>query len=129
MPLNDIYHQFGSDLLVGPTGDLATVTGTLLGQQRVLRRLLTNPGDYIWQLTYGAGLAQFVGQPAVAARIAAVIRSQIFQESAVAATPAPVIDVQPAADGSGSIAVQVRYADADADTPQILTFTVNPPAN
>jgi len=124
--VSDIYHQFGSDLLLGPTGDLAVVSGSPLGQQRVLRRLLTNLGDYIWQLTYGAGLAQFVGQPANALRIAAVIRSQIFKEAAVATTPAPVIDVQPAPDGSGSIAVQVRYADAVTGTSQILSSTVGP---
>jgi hypothetical protein len=124
--VSDIFHQFGSDLLVGPTGDLAPVSGSLLGQQRVLRRLLTNVGDYIWQLTYGAGLAQFVGQPANALQIAAVVRSQIFKESAVATTPAPVIDVQPAADGSGVIAVQIRYVDAKTATTQILSFTVGP---
>lgn len=53
----DLSHQWGSDLLIGPTGDLATASGTELGQQRVLRRLLTNASDYIWHLGYGAGLA------------------------------------------------------------------------
>ena len=124
--MSDIHHQFGSDLLLGPTGDLAVVSGSLLGQQRVLRRLLTNLGDYIWQLTYGAGLAQFVGQPANVLRVAAVIRSQIFREAAVAATPAPVVDVQPASDGTGSIAVQVRSSDAVTGTSQILNFSVGP---
>jgi uncharacterized phage protein gp47/JayE len=89
----DIYHQFGSDLVAGPTGDLASAAGTTLGQQRVLRRLLTNPGDYIWQLTYGAGLAQFVGQPVDVARIGGVIRSQMLREPAVARSPEPVVDV------------------------------------
>ncbi len=54
----DLSHQWGDDLTVGPTGDMALVTGSVFGQQRVLRRLMTNPGDYIWQLDYGAGLAQ-----------------------------------------------------------------------
>ena len=124
--MSDIYHQFGSDLLLGPTGDLAPVSDSLLGQQRVLRRLLTNPGDYIWQLTYGAGLAQFVGQPASAQQITAVIRSQLFKETAVATSPAPVIEISPATDGSGSVAVQVRYSDAATDVSQVLTFTVGP---
>ena len=45
----DLSHEFGADLLAGPTGDLAVAAGAGLGRQRVLRRLLTNPGDYIWQ--------------------------------------------------------------------------------
>ena len=80
----DASHQWGSDLAIGATGDISTADGALLGQQRVLRRLLTNPGDYIWQLDYGAGLARFIGQPANALQIRAVIRSQIFKETAVA---------------------------------------------
>ena len=58
----DAFHQWGSDLATGSTGDISTISGQLLGQQRVLRRLLTNPGEYIWQLDYGAGLARFIGQ-------------------------------------------------------------------
>lgn len=120
--MSDLQHQFGSDLSVGPTGDLATVNSSTLGQQRVLRRLLTNSGDYIWQLGYGAGLAQFVGQPADATRIRAMIRSQIFKEAAVARTPEPVIDVT--SDGIGTVSVQVSYTDAENDTTQVLGFTL-----
>ncbi len=118
----DLAHQFGSDLAVGPTGDLATVSGPGLGQQRVLRRLLTNPGDYIWQLGYGAGLARFVGQPADATRIRAVVRSQIFRETAVARTPESVVEV--VSDGAGTVSAQVSYADADTGATQLLGFTL-----
>jgi phage baseplate assembly protein W len=117
----DLSHQWGSDLTLSPTGDLATATGAALTQQRVLKRLLTNQGDYIWQLDYGAGLAGFVGTPASAASIAALIRSQIFKESGVAITPAPVIDIQ--ATQTGSLAVQIRYADASTGETQLLSFT------
>lgn len=120
--MSDLQHQFGCDLAVGPTGDLATVSGSILGQQRVLRRLLTNAGDYIWQLGYGAGLAQFVGQPADATRIRAVIRSQIFKERAVARTPEPVIDV--VSDGIGTVSAQVSYTDAETNAAQVLGFTL-----
>lgn len=118
----DAWHQWGSDLTVGPTGDIAVVSGTLLGQQRVLRRLLTNPGDYIWQLDYGAGLAGFVGQPANELQIRAVVRSQIFRESAVARTPEPVIDVS--VEDDGTVYVDIRYADADTGQTQVLSFSV-----
>lgn len=117
--MTDIFHQWGSDLLVGVTGDIATAAGTTLGQQRVLRRLLTNPGDYIWQPDYGAGLARFIGQPGNVAQIRAVIRSQIFLESSVARSPEPVIDVQV---GPSSIYVHIRYVDADTGETLILQF-------
>jgi hypothetical protein len=118
----ELAHAWGADLQVGPTGDLALVSGTQRGQQRVLRRLLTNPGDYIWQLPYGAGLARFVGQPGGVAAIRAAIRGQIFKEPAVARTPEPAISVsfEP-----GSVFVQIQYADAATGETQILSFSVN----
>ena len=119
----DLWHQFGSDLAVGATGDLASVTGALEGQQRVLRRLLTNPGDYIWQPGYGAGLGQFVGSPATATQIRAVVRSQIFKEAAVARTPEPIVEVT--ANPAGTVYVYIRYADAASGTTQILSFSVD----
>jgi hypothetical protein len=120
--MSDAWHQFGGDLMVGATGDLAGASGATLGQQRVLRRLLTNPGDYIWAPTYGAGLAQFVGSPASAAQIRAVVRSQIFKEAVVARSPEPVIDVE--ADTAGTVYVHIRYADATTGATQILSLSV-----
>jgi phage baseplate assembly protein W len=119
----DVWHQWGADLAIGPTGDVATASGTLLGTQRVLRRLLTNPGDYIWRLAYGAGLAQFVGQPANALQISAVIRSQIFQEAAVARSPEPVIAAS--ADTTGAVYAGIRYVDGDTGQTQVLSFSVS----
>jgi phage baseplate assembly protein W len=120
--MSDAWHQYGSDLAVGPTGDVAGASGAALGQQRVLRRLLTNPGDYIWAPAYGAGLARFVGQPASAAQIRAVVRSQIFREAAVARSPEPVVDVQ--TDSIGTVYVHIRYADAASGATQVLSFSV-----
>jgi phage baseplate assembly protein W len=117
----DIFHSFGADLAPSSTGDMAIANGPVLGQQRVLKRLLTNPGDYIWQPGYGAGLAQFVGQPAAVARIRATIRSQIFKEAAVARTPEPVIDVT--FDQAGTVYVHIRYADTITGQTQLLSFS------
>jgi phage baseplate assembly protein W len=122
----DIAHQWGSDLVTGPTGDITTVSGPVLGQQRVLRRLLTNPGDYIWQLDYGAGLARFIGQPVNALQISAVVRSQIFKEAAVARQPEPVIDVQVSPGGAaGTVYVYIRYVDAESSETQVLSFSMS----
>jgi phage baseplate assembly protein W len=120
--MNDLSHQFGADLSVGPTGDVALASGALLGQQRVLRRLLTNPGDYIWAPKYGAGLGQFVGVPVDSAQIGAVIRSQIFREAAVARQPEPIIDVS--GEPGGIVYVNVSYADAITGATQILSFSI-----
>lgn len=109
--------------MFGPTGDLAVSIGTVRGQQRVLRRLLTNTGEYIWQLDYGAGLAQFVGDPVSPLQIQAVIRSQVFKETAVSADPEPEIGVLPVSGGS-SVAVTISYADSDTGESQVLTFSV-----
>ncbi len=117
----DLSHLWGNDLALSPTGDLATLDAPGLTQQRVLRRLLTNPGDYIWSLDYGAGLASFVGQPGAATAIKAAIRGQIFKETAVAQTPEPVIELQP--DPTGILYVLVRYADAQTGITQTLAFT------
>jgi hypothetical protein len=119
----DAYHQWGSDLTLGPTGDFASVSGQLLGQQRVLRRLLTSPGEYVWQLDYGAGLARFIGQPVNPLQINAVVRSQIFKEPAVAPQPEPVIDVQ-IAPGGATVYVYIRYVDAESRQTQVLSFSV-----
>ncbi|HEY7579412.1 MAG TPA: hypothetical protein VH855_17600 [Acetobacteraceae bacterium] len=121
----DTFHQWGSDLAVSATGDICTAAGSLLGQQRVLRRLLTNPGDYIWQLDYGAGLARFIGQPANPLQIKAVIRSQIFKEATVARQPEPLVEVQVAPGGaSGTVYVYIRYFDTESGQTQVLSFSV-----
>jgi phage baseplate assembly protein W len=120
--VNDISHAFGSDLALSATGDLLVVSGDALTQQRVLRRLLTNAGDYIWHLAYGAGLGQMVGQPANAAAIENIIRSQIFRESSVAQVPAPIVTTT--ANTDGTVTVTIQYADAVTGAGSTLTFQV-----
>ena len=120
--MSDLNLSCGADLSAGPTGDLALASGPALGAQRVLRRLLTNPGDYVWHPEYGAGLARFVGQPASAGAVRAAIRAQIFQEPCVARRPEPVIDVR--ADRTGTLSVSIRYVDTATAEPQSLSVQV-----
>lgn len=124
MNLNDVSHYWGSDLGAGVTGDLALSSATVRGQQRVLRRLLTNPGDYIFHPDYGAGLPMLVGKPLDSVKIAALIRSQILLEAAVAQTPAPQITVRRPNQDPTAIAVEIAYQDAATSAPIVLAFNV-----
>ncbi len=109
----DIGHQWGGDLDVSPTGDLAQISGPSATTQRILRRLLTNEGDYIWNVGYGAGLPGYVGNLGSKAGINAAVRSQLLLEASVASTPPPEIAVStPAGQGSGTFELSIRYIDA-----------------
>ena len=119
----DLDMSWSGDLAVTQTGDLATVDGAALGTERVLRRLMTNPGDYIWNPRYGAGLAQYIGQPIDPAGIQALILSQMQLEAAVAAVPEPIVAVQ--SDPAGRLFAQIRYADAT--TAQSSALSINLP--
>lgn len=117
MTMNDIYHQWGNDLAIGSGGDLALASGSDVVNQRVYRRLLTNPGDYLWNLDYGGGLAQFVGTPANPADIEAIVRTQLGLETSVPATPAPQVSVGIADPAKGYIVASISYADPSSTTP------------
>ena len=113
---------WGGDLTVTPTGDLGTVDGSNLGQQRVLRRLLTNARDYTWHPDYGGGLGQFVGAVASGRTIEGTIRVQLYSEAAVSHQPEPSVSTTKLSDGS--VYVNINYADAPSMVAQTLTFSV-----
>ena len=119
----DVAHQIGSDFQLSATGGLLLASGSTETQQRVLRRLLTSSGDYIWNLSYGGGLPAMVGLPVDAAAIRNAIRAQIFQEAAVAQAPPPVVDVTSAADGT--VTATITYTDATTGQTNILTVPVS----
>ena len=122
MNLQDLYHYIGGDLESTSTGDLLTSEGTIRGQQRVLRRLLTNPGDYIFHTDYGAGLPRRVGDVVDVPKITALIRGQMLLEEAVAKSPAPTINVTKIDRG---IAVQIQYTDQPTGQTVSLSFSVD----
>lgn len=129
----DINHLWGNDIGAGSSGDLATVDGSERNQQRILRRLLTNPqavnadgsitpGDYAAHPDYGGGLPQYVGDNYDAAKIRARIRGQMLLEACVARSPEPQIDVQQIDQG---ISCTIQYTDATTGASQTLSFSVN----
>lgn len=118
----DISHSFGGDLALSPSGDLQVApTPAIVTQQRVLRRLLSPLGSYVWHPEYGAGLPAMVGEPAQEQRIRGTIFAQMALEEGVGAEPAPSVDVTVTT--NGIVTAIVRYADQNGDT---QTFKVSP---
>lgn len=120
----DVYQYFGSDIVTSVNGDLQSVDTVLESQQRILRRLLTNPGAYIWHVGYGAGLPQFVGvalSTDVYQKITGLITSQMYLEQSVSQNPAPVVTLQTIANG---LYCSITYTLSSTKTTQVLSFTV-----
>lgn len=108
----DLNHMVGSDLLIANNGDVESVVNPDEGQQRVLRRLYTNPGDYFWHPEYGAGLPRFIGQPEVSGQIIGTIRTQMNLEQAVQQIPPPKVSVTLM--NNGEVIANIQYVDADS---------------
>lgn len=116
--MSDISHLMGSDLSILSNGNFELAETSEEGQQRVLRRLLTNPAAMPFHLGFGAGLAAFIGQPINKAKISARITSQMRLERAVLAIPVPTVDV--ADSDNGVVAALIRYTDrSTGDTSQL----------
>ena len=120
--LNDVNHWVGGDIGTSPTGDIGLVSGDLRTQQRIVRRLVTNPGDYIWHTSYGAGLPQKIGQTLDIGELRGLIRSQVKQEEGVAQSPEPQVDVAAITNG---VSVHIVYTSAITSRPVTLKFNVN----
>lgn len=121
--LTGVSHYYGGDVALSPTGDLGRASGPEYSKQRVVRRLLTNPGEYIFQPTYGAGLGRRVGKSIDAAAVAALIRGQMALEPTVAKSPAPAVSVQAITNG---LAVSMTYVALPDRQPVALAFEVTP---
>jgi hypothetical protein len=119
----DLSHEWGGDLAISSSGDIALATGSAVTNQRVYRRLLTNPGDYLWHLNYGGGLAQFVGLPASPPDIEAIIRDQLEQETAIAQSPIPEISAKIEDPTNGYVVADIGYWDISAST--MVQLSVN----
>ncbi|WP_084084820.1 phage tail protein [Cupriavidus sp. USMAA2-4] len=120
--LNDLDHWVGADLGVSATGDLAVAAGDTRTQQRIVRRLCTNPGDYMFHPDYGAGLPAKIGQNADLPALRALIRTQVLMEDAVAKLPEPEVDLVQISTG---FSITIRYTSADTRKPVTLSFDVN----
>jgi hypothetical protein len=126
----DLYHVYGNDLQVSATGDLLLASGNTLSQQRILRRLYTNPqtanapGDYVFSPTYGAGVGKYVGSTASTQQIQSVIQGQMLREESVAQSPVPTVSVT--ATNTGTTTATITYTVSDTGLTDIITVPTNP---
>jgi hypothetical protein len=121
--VSDIGHYIGGDLQLSATGDLLAVDSILESNQRILRRLLTNAGDYIWQLNYGAGLPKRIGSTTDEKEMTALITSQMQLEQSVVQNPPPQVTLDDLGDG---FEIDIAYVEQDSQAPVTLSFDVSP---
>lgn len=120
--LSDLNHWYGGDLFASATGDLQTVTGDTRSQQRIIRRLCTNPGDYIFHPEYGGGLPKLIGSDASASEVKAVVQSQLKLEDSIVQLPAPIVTITPI---NAGMQIQIQYTDALTRKSVLLSFNVD----
>jgi phage baseplate assembly protein W len=121
-----IYHFWGQDLELSLTGDLESATQITESDQAVLRRLLTNPGEYIFHPDYGAGLPRYVGEDLSSERyneLVALVTGQMQLEDTVAQTPPPDVTFQ-ADTAAGILYCTIRYTWAQTGERRTLSFSV-----
>lgn len=103
--MSDVYLGWGGDIEFAPNGDFRMTTQRELAEQRLIRRLLTNPavrdasgtitrrGDDLMDQDYGKGLGQMVdalATPENRQLVDARIRSAIAEEPDFIDQTAPV---------------------------------------
>lgn len=120
--MSEVFQEWGEDLVFDSTGDLLVGDDHTTGLQRVLRRLLTSPGSYMFHLDYGAGLPRFIGSVSLPSTIESAVRSQLTRELAVSKTPPPTVKVTPIPNGAS---VNVTYLDALLGKSVSLSFDIN----
>lgn len=121
----DAYHIIGEDLQLDADNDLALVSEVDETNQRILRRLLTAKGGYIWHPTFGAGLQRYVGAPLSLENINQIKsdeKAELFQDAAVAKSPAPELEFKTTSNGFLN---SIRYHNLDIDSLETLSFEVN----
>jgi len=119
--MHDLYHFIGGDLDASSTGDLRPASGSEYVKQRILRRLMTNPGDYIFHPEYGAGVGKKVGEAVQPGEWKTLITGQMLLEDAVASHPPPEVKLFLIQNG---VSVSLAYTDSKTGSPEILHFDV-----
>ena len=122
----DIDHWYSGDVASSSTGDLNTSTSVVKTQQRIVRRVLTNPvtkeapADYIWNPEYGCGAARYVGETQnKLEELRRLIASQIILEKNVANIPIPTVVLT---SNNEVLYIRITYVDISTGELQTLSF-------
>lgn len=121
-----ISHWYGYDINLTPAQTIAIASGLDNVSQRILRRILTAKGSYIWHLDYGIGAGKYVGpalSPALLAKIKADFRGQILSDAEVGKNPPPSIVFDTSNPNLVGVTIQYTYAP----TGQLQTLSFNLP--
>lgn len=117
----DIDHYFSADASPDLTGGATIAAGLTASQQRIIRRVLTNPGDYTANPDYGAGAGRFVGTtPQGLNQLKTLISSQILLEPSVAPYPFPKVELKT---NYEMLYITIEYVDVPTNTTQLLAFS------
>jgi hypothetical protein len=124
--LADLFHYWSGDLQQGATGDIAPAFRADRSSQRIIRRLMTNPGggDYPWEPDYGAGLPAKIGDTLNIPYLTALIIGQMALEESVARDPAPQVTITQI---QGGAAIQVIYYDQSGQGVPLSFNLFSPP--
>lgn len=128
---SDLFHWWGNDLSLTPSGDIALADSFAKDNQRIVRRLCTAGntagaliGEYVFHPDYGGSAPWYVGRTQDAQLLQGLIRSQMYQEQSVSHQPEPIVAATLSPDGSFSATIFYTDADTGAQVPP-LTFSVS----
>jgi len=123
--INDLYLYYGNDLQLTSSGDLLIANLATLSQQRVIRRLSTPNGGFIWDTSYGAGAPSYIGQPLSSDNfesIKSLILSNILLESTVSPNPEPKVFLNVI---QGGLFCQIQYTLNPTLQPIVLNYNLS----
>lgn len=115
----DAMHWWDDDLQVSNTGDIALSDGIDLSNQRIVRRLMTILGEYVWHVEYGASVPKRIGDTLDLSLVESVIRNQIYLEEAVSKEDDITLEVSPILNG---VFVSLVYIEALSGRQASLQF-------
>ena len=116
----DIDHYYGGDVSFA-NGDLVTSDVDIETQQKIIRALLTNDGDYLWH-SYGVGVGACVGDTSnKLSQLKGVCIAQVQSVEGVASSPIPSVTFQM----TGNVLTTViTYTDATTGTIKSFSFNI-----
>lgn len=121
----DAFQVYGGDLSLNASNtDIAVATDFVEGRQRVIRRILTFPTNYIFDPTYGGGAPELIGTTTQPKTVEATMLAQMLQEQAVSQNPPPsVVVTQPVIN---TTQVNISYTDAQTGDGVLLGVSLTP---